>query len=142
MAKDIRIAITDEGIKLYLNGVEIINVAEETVKTSVNSFDEAVDFLTAGDPESFLNVARYAKTHHNKFPKMIRELSGVVNADDAYCSAIIKLARPLGKEVENTFFCLFKEAVDGNKKAEENFIEMWDSLHKLNRLCGSFNDCI
>ena len=25
MAKDIRIAITDDGIKLYLNGVEIAN---------------------------------------------------------------------------------------------------------------------
>ena len=101
-----------------------------------------MQFICNGSGKDIVTVARYAKSRGNRFPRLIKELAGAKNADDVYCSAVIKLARPLGESVENTSFCLFNEAVKGNKKAEENFIEMWDSLKKINRLCGSFNDCI
>lgn len=107
-----------------------------------HSFDAAVNFIAEGDGKSIINAAKYAMKHSNRFPSTIRQLSNVVNADDAYCSAIIKLARPLGKEVENAFFCFFKEAINGNEKAEECFLDMWETIKKINHFCGSFNEMI
>ena len=137
MTKEIKVVVNDDDNKIEVYMDNSLIVSEE-----VYSFDSAVNFLAEGDAESFLNVVKYARSHKNHFPK-IKELSNVVNADDCYCSCLIKLSRHLGEGVENTLFSLFKAAIeDKNSKAEKGFIRMWDALKSVIHLCGSFNDCI
>jgi len=151
MAREVKVVVKTSNVSVFVvdgyvyvcrDGNAVVERVEDSANDDNYNFENAVEFICSGTGRDIINVARYAKSHSNKFPSLIRELSGVVNADDCYCSAIIKLARPFGEQVENTIFCLFKEAVDGNKKSEECFLDMWVSLQKMNRFCGSFNDLI
>lgn len=99
------------------------------------SFDKAVDFLAHCKGEDFLELVRYAKNHNNTFWHCVSEVADVVNADDAYCSALIKLARPLGEAVERKAFELFS-VVDESDLCEENFLDMWNALQIISYICG------
>ncbi len=91
-----------------------------------NTFDTAVDFLANCSGEDFIELVNYAKAHGNKFFHCVKEVADVINADDAYCSAIIKLARHLGKDVENKAFKLFA------REDKEAFIDFWNALQTIN----------
>ena len=90
-----------------------------------NNFDKAVDFLTHCKGEDFAELVTWAKAHNNKFWHCVPEVANVINADDAYCSAIIKLARHLGKDVENKAFKLFA-------REDKAFIDFWNALQTIN----------
>ncbi len=96
-------------------------------KVDNSEFDSAVEFLCRCDGKDFLELVRYALVHHNKFFRCVSELAGIVNADDAYCSALIKLSRHLG--VEKAAFKLFDEAIN---KDEYDFLEFWKALQTIN----------
>ena len=104
-----------------------------------NSFDKVVDFLAHLSGEDFLELVSYAKCHNNTFSKYnnntffhcIEEIDECINADDAYYSAIIMLAHPLGKAVEDKALELFENA-------EENagdFLDLWKALQTINHFC-------
>lgn len=104
------------------------NIGFDSSAYKVDSyFDSALDALTRCSGDDFLKLVRYAKSHGNTWH------SDVVNADDAYCSALIKLARPLGESVEKKAFELFNEAIE---KDEYDFIEFWKALQTINYFCN------
>lgn len=70
------------------------------------AFDTAVNELAELPAGEFMELVDYAKRHGNKFPEYSK-FDKVVNADDAYCSALIKLTRSWSKEVENKAFEVF-----------------------------------
>lgn len=109
------------------------NTNPTSYKVDNTDFDKAVDFLTRCSGEDFLELVKYAKKHNNTFWHCVSEVADVVNADDAYCSAIIKLARPLGESVEKAAFKLFDEAIE---KDEYDFIKLWESLQNINYFCN------
>ena len=98
------------------------------------SFDKAVDFLAHCKGEDFLELVRYARAHRNTFWHCVSEVANVVNADDAYCSALGRLARPLGETVEKRAFELFS-VVDESDLCEENFLDMWKALQIISYCC-------
>lgn len=98
-----------------------------------HSFNDAVNFLAHCSGEKFLKYVRYAKTHGNRFFYRVKEIAAVVNADDAYCSALIQLARPLGEVVEHNAFELFELALED--KNVEDFLDMWKSLQTISYFC-------
>ena len=100
-----------------------------------NNFDKAVDFLAHCKGEDFLELVRYAKAHGNRFFNCVKEVANIVNADDAYCSALIRLSRPLGEVVERKTFELFS-VVDESDLCEENFLDMWKALQTISYFCG------
>jgi hypothetical protein len=102
-------------------------------KVDNSGFDSAVDFLCRCSGEDFLELVKYAKKHNNTFWHCVSEVADVINADDAYCSAIIKLSRSLGESVENKAFELFNEAIE---KDEYDFIEFWKALQTINYFCN------
>lgn len=119
--------VTDEEVQKFENVIKQFNCFD-------NPFDNPVDFLTRCSGEDFLELVHYAKSHNNTFFHCVKELDDVVNADDCYCTALIKLARPLGKTVEKRAFELFEEATAENAE-EEDFIEFWRALQTINNLC-------
>lgn len=82
--------------------------AETEAKYVVDNteFDSVVSQLIKLPAEQFMELVGYAKRHGNLFPKYSK-FEQVVNADDAYCSALIELTRSWGKEVENKAFEVF-----------------------------------
>ena len=102
-------------------------------KVDNSDFNKAVNFLTRCSAEDFLELVKYAKKHNNTFWHCVSEVRDVVNADDAYCSAIIKLTRHLGESVEKKAFELFNEAVE---KDEYDFIQFWTALQTINYFCN------
>ena len=102
-------------------------------KVDNSGFDSAVDFLCRCSGEDFLELVKYAKKHNNTFWHCVSEVADVINADDAYCSAIIKLSRSLGESVEKKAFELFNEAIE---KDEYDFIEFWKALQTINYFCN------
>lgn len=82
--------------------------AETEAKYVVDTteFDSVVSQLIKLPAEQFMELVDYAKRHGNRFPKYSK-FDGVVNADDAYCSALIDLTRSWSKEVENKAFEVF-----------------------------------
>lgn len=101
-------------------------------KVDNSYFESAVDFLCRCSAEDFLELVSYAKKHNNTFFRCVKELSDVVNADDCYCTAIIKLSRHLGEEVEKKAFELFHEAIE---KDEYEFAQFWMALQTINYFC-------
>lgn len=98
-------------------------------------FDEAVALLAYMRGEKFLELVRYARGHENSFAGAAGypQLERIVNADDCYCTAIIKLTRRLGDAVERRAFKLFEAAVDGHEK--EDFLDLFGALQIINSLC-------
>ena len=117
------------------NKVENTNFNPAAYKVDNNSFDKAVDFLAHCKGEDFLELVRYAKAHGNTFFRCVSEVADCVNADDAYCSALIQLARPLGAEVEHRAFQLF-EVAEESELCEENFLDFWKALQTISYFCG------
>lgn len=126
-----------------------VEAVEETAQTNNNlpaaaeatseedyhiTFNAAVDFLTHCSGEDFLEIVRYAKKHNNTFWHCISEVADIVNADDAYCSSIIQLARPLGEIVERRAFKLFEAATADDENADD-FIDFWKALQVINYFC-------
>lgn len=103
-------------------------------KVDNNYFDSAVDFLAHCNGEDFLELVRYAKTHGNTFFHCVKEVSDCINADDAYCSALIKLSRGLGEVVEKKAFELFATAY-ADETTKECFLEFWKALQVINYFC-------
>ncbi len=114
---------------------------DEAAKTSTeqdeykHSFDKAVDLLAHCKGEDFLKLTRYAKAHNNTFFHCVKEFADCVNADDAYCSAIIQLTRPLGEVVERKTFELFENAINKSGLYEKNFLDMWKALQTISYFC-------
>ena len=99
-----------------------------------SSFEGAVDLLAYMRGEQFLELVRYARGHGNSFRGCGRheeQLAAVVNADDCYCTAIIKLTRHFGDAVERKAFMLFEQAENGY---EQEFLDFWSSLQIINSL--------
>lgn len=87
------------------------NAAEETADESIakkltDSFDEIISNLIELPPEMFMAFVGFAKRNGNKFPESSR-FSKIVNADDAYCSALIYLTRIWSSDVEKKAFEVF-----------------------------------
>lgn len=83
----------------------------ETAKTDKyavdnTAFDTAVDELIKLQANEFMELVTYAKRHGNQFPSYSK-FSHIVNADDAYCTAIINMTRLWSKEVEDKAFEVF-----------------------------------
>ena len=103
-------------IKAIVKAAEIAetNTATETAAETATTkyavdntaFDTTVDELIKLPASEFMELVGYAKRHGNKFPAYSK-FDKVVNADDAYCSALIKLTRSWSKEVENKAFEIF-----------------------------------
>lgn len=108
--------------------------AEQEQDEYVHSFDEAVDFLCRCSAEDFLELVKYSKKHDNTFFRCVKELTDVVNADDCYCTALIKMTRHLGEEVEKKAFELFHEAIE-KEKDEYDFVQFWTALQTINYFC-------
>ena len=100
-------------------------------KVDNNYFNSAVDFLCRCSAEDFLELVKYAKKHNNTFFHCVKEVADVVNADDFYCTAIIKLTRHLGETVEKKAFKLLAEA----EKDEYDFVQFWTALQTINYYC-------
>lgn len=103
-------------------------------KYSVNnsSFDNAVACLAYMRGEKFLELVRYARSHGNSFANSgVSQLEKVANADDAYCSAIIRLTRRLGEAVDKRAFKLFEQAENGNV---QDFLDLFGALQVINSL--------
>ena len=114
--------------------------ANEEIQSSTihKDFEKAVKFLTELNADEFVELVLFAKEHGNRFPKFSAELRNVVNADDAYCSALIGLSRPCGEEVENAAFKLLADCIDAEPYAPvfDTFKKMWKSLKTLRALTG------
>lgn len=105
---------------------------DDTTAKYRDSFDEAVFLLAYMRGERFLELVRYAKAHGNSFAGGgYKQLEGVINGDDAYCSAIIKLTRRLGDTVERRAFMLFEQAEKG---AAQDFLDFWGAIQVINSL--------
>lgn len=99
-----------------------------------NSFEAAVNLLAYMRGDSFLKLVRYARENGNSFRNCGQHeelLSAVVNADDCYCTAIIKLTRHLGDAVERRAFVLFEKAEHGDA---EDFLDFFTALQTVNSL--------
>ena len=83
-----------------------INLQGEDFKRAKAEFNNAVEYLKNLSGEEFTNLVIYSEVNFNKFPD-IEQLRGAVNADDAWCSAIINKARKINKEVEHAVFNVF-----------------------------------
>lgn len=114
------------------NKVENTNFKPAAYKVDNNSFDKAVDFLAHCKGEDFLELVRYTKAHGNTFFRCVSEVADCVNADDAYCSALIQLARPLGADVEKKAFELFDKADED----AEDFLDIWKAMQVISYFCG------
>lgn len=64
-----------------------------------DSHEKAVEYCINLDAEEFASLIMWAQHHKNKFPAYAVELRDVVNADDVYKDAIIRICTPLGEEV-------------------------------------------
>ena len=109
------------------------NTNPPTYKVDNSELDSAVDFLCRCSGNDFIELVRYAKAHGNKFFHCVKEVSNIANADDVYCTALIKLSRPLSEEVERTAFNLLAEA----EKDEYDFVKFWEALQTINYFCES-----
>jgi hypothetical protein len=108
-----------------------------TVKQpEITDFGVAVEFLKSVPGTEFVVLVQYAKKHNNKFLSCIKELRGCINADDAYCSALIELARPLGEQVENRAMSLLNAAVENPYPYYTNEVEkFFEALKVINSYC-------
>ena len=111
-------------------GDSLDDVIDESYK---HSFNTAVDYLAHCKGEDFIELVRYARAHGNKFFNCVKELVNIANANVAYDSAIVKLARPLGNVVERKAFELFELALED--KNVEDFLDMWKSLQTISYFC-------
>lgn len=86
------------------------NTATETATTKyavdTTEFDSVVSQLIKLPANEFVELVDYAKRHSNRFPKYSK-FEQVVNADDAYYSALIDLTRPWSEDVEKKAFEVF-----------------------------------
>ena len=108
---------------------------EELQQSQVyNDFEKAVEFLADLSADEFIELVHFSKDHANTFPKFCKELKNIVNADDAYCSALIALARPRG--VEEKAFALLDSCMNCREfpAAFEQFNKLWESLKTLRDL--------
>lgn len=89
---------------------ETATTKTETDKYAVDNtaFDTAVNELIKLQANEFMELVGYAKRHGNQFPSYSK-FSNIVNADDAYCSALIKLTRSWSKEIEDRAFEVFND---------------------------------
>ena len=108
---------------------------EELQQSQVyNDFEKAVEFMVDLSADEFVELVLFSKDHANTFPKFCKELRNVVNADDAYCSALISLARPF--HVEEKAFALLDSCMNCREfpAAFEQFNKLWESLKTLRDL--------
>ena len=95
---------------------------DETEKTTDEykeaAFDKAVNYLIGLDGEQFYELVEYARDHDNFFPSFVNELREVVNADDVYASAVIRMTRHLGETYEN--FMISRILHGGFRKERED----------------------
>lgn len=120
---------------------EKLKAANEELQNSKETsyFNSAVDFLSGLSADEFLELVIFANEHGNRFPKFsAAEIRECVNADDAYCSALIGLSRPCGERVENAAFKLLADCIDAEPYAPvfDTFKRMWDSLKCIRALTG------
>lgn len=117
---------------------KLVEAANEELHSSqyYNDFEKAVEFLTKLNADEFMELVLFAKEHGNRFPKFSAELRNIVNADDAYCSALIALSRPCGEEIENAAFKLLADCIDAEPYAPvfDTFKRLWKSLKTLKAL--------
>ena len=90
---------------------ETANETEETADEYVNYFDKVVRVLAEMPSEPFMELVKYAMLHGNRFPEY-SNYKDIVNADDAYCSALIKLTRLWSEDVEKKAFEVFNSYDD------------------------------
>lgn len=122
--------VTDNTEEVQNN--ENIGFDPAAYKVDNSSFDKVVEYLTHLKGEDFLKFVYYAKTHDNNFPRYIDVFANIINADDAYCSAIIKLTRHLDEAVEKRAFELFDAAADGKIYEANDFFNFWKALQVIN----------
>jgi len=122
--------VTDNTEEVQNN--ENIGFGTAAYKVDNSSFDEVVEYLTHLKGEDFLKFVYYAKTHDNNFPRYIDVFANIINADDAYCTAIIKLTRHLGEAVEKRAFELFDAAADDKIYEANVFFNFWKALQVIN----------
>ena len=80
--------------------------AEETETT-----DSAIDDFMVLPADQFIELVGYAKRHNNKFPQYSK-FGEVNNANDVYCSALIRLTRFWSEDTEKKAFKIFENAMD------------------------------
>lgn len=130
-AKEVEAATEDFTPTPWGNSLDNAEAENKTAYKLDNSkFDSAVDFLAHCKGEYFLELVRYARVNGNRFFN-VKEVADIINADDAYCSAIIKLSRHLGDNIERKAFELFDDA-DENA---EDFLDFWKALQVINYFC-------
>lgn len=110
---------------------EKLKKINDELKTSkpYNDFESAVQFLTELNADEFLELVKAVENNgNNKFPKFVSKLRNVVNADDAYCSALISLSRPKGNDIEAFAFTLMNKCLANVDGAFEQFAWLWKKL--------------
>lgn len=112
------------------NTANEIAEADDKYTVDNSSFDKAVNFLANCSAEDFIELVKYAQKHGNTFCHCVSEVRDCVNADDAYCAALVQLTRPFGEKLENKAFKLF-DNID-TLEGEEAFAEFWDALKVIN----------
>lgn len=72
---------------------------DTTAQEMTAAHESAVKFCVELEAEEFAEHIRYAQHFGNKFPRYVKELRDVVNADDVYKDAVVRICSPLGEEV-------------------------------------------
>jgi len=108
----------NESPKLKLN---------DELKKLNEKFDEDVDKFLKLAPSSILEAIDYSKRHNNRFPEWVG--INVVNADDLYCSAIIKLLE--NEKINADTDEIFRLITEDFRKNKSNLKEATDCLKYL-----------
>ena len=100
------VAAFKEAVKTTATAETSATAADNKYSVDTTEFDSAVDGLIKLPAAEFVELVDYAKRHGNRFPKYSK-FEAVVNADDTYCSALIKLTRLWGNDIEKKAFEVF-----------------------------------
>jgi hypothetical protein len=83
----------------------------------LHNFDDIVNYLIAMESQRFLREVMFSKDHNNKFSDPL--LRNVVNADDFYYSAIIKITEGHSTQFRYNFMNkIFDESIPLTLRAE------------------------
>lgn len=83
----------------------------------LHEFNDIVNYLIAMESQRFLREVTFSKDNNNKFSDPL--LRNVVNADDFYYSAIIKITEGCSTQFRNNFMKkLFDESIPLTLRAE------------------------
>lgn len=69
------------------------------LKEMQDAHEAAVEYCVELEVEEFAELIRWAQHFDNSFPFYAVQLKDVVNADDVYKDAIVRICEPLGEEV-------------------------------------------